>query len=295
MKEYTGSCYIGVVGPETDFADCTASINAILRRPGDSLPQRFSATKGYEARQKHINIFMDSPQYSFILLLDHDQIFQEHTLERLRSHKLPYVSGLYMRRQIAPIAPVWFREFRGQWPMEPWVGPVERGKLHKLGASGWGCTLVHRDVFTAVREILKGEWDVLEDDMDIWPYSIDVIMSSLKALRSILDERPANSTLYPALEHHVSTLELEIRPLRADREVVGSDIRFPFFAKQAGFQLYGDPDVRCGHMLNYNLTADDYDHLCRNSAEVEKAKKDTLKHVRAKRRELKARYEGLTI
>ena len=293
-KEYVGSCYIGVVGPETDFVLSYESINAIIRRNGDSTIERTMATKGYEARQWHINKFIES-HHDFIFLLDHDQIFEPDCLERLRSHKLPFVSGLYMRRQINPMAPVWFREFRGKWPLDPWIGAPERGKLHKLGASGWGCVLIHRDVILAVRELLKGEWEVLEDDMDIWPYDIDTVMAAIKGMRALVDEAPVASTMLPALDHHVKTLESEIRPLRADRDQIGSDIRFPFFALQAGYQLMGDPEVRCGHMLNYTLKPDDYDQLCAAAPdELAKAKKDTAKHVRAQRREMAARIEALT-
>ena len=290
MKEYEGSCYVGVVGPEIDIAECWASIQNVKLRPGDEGPKRFSATKGYEARQQHINIFMQS-KHDFILLLDHDQLFEPDTLEHLRSHKLPYVSGLYMRRQLHPVAPVWFRPFAGAWPMEPWVGKVERGKLHKIGASGWGCVLIHREVIEAVRKITKGEWDVLEDDMDVWPYDLLNIMSALRGIRYLVDSRPDESALYPSLKHHLETLEAEIRPLRADSSsIVGSDIRFPFYAKAAGFQLYGDPDVRCGHNINYILSPNDYDQF--PASEVEKAEKHTHKGILEQRRIMKGKLKA---
>jgi hypothetical protein len=50
----------------------------------------------------------------------------------------------------------------------------------------------------------------------------------------------------------------EIRPLRGVKDTVGSDIRFPFFAKMAGYQLYCDSGVRCDHVINYPLSPDDY-------------------------------------
>ena len=51
----------------------------------------------------------------------------------------------------------------------------------------------------------------------------------------------------------------ELIPLRGVKdEIVGSDIRYPFYARAAGYQLYGDPDVRPQHMVSYPLTCDDY-------------------------------------
>jgi len=258
QKEYTGSAYLCVVGPDGEHGPSRDSIEKIARRPGDSPLAFIRATKGYEARQAHINNFIEKTQYEFILMLDHDQVFPMDTLERLRSHKLPYISGLYLRRNPELMAPVWYRPFGGKWPMEPWVGIPERGKLHPLGASGWGCMLMHRDVVVGVRALLKGEEEVLEDDMDIWPYDIARIMDAINGLDNLLETK----NLHPvAIKAFVEVLKEEIRPLRCDREIVGSDIRFPFYAKAAGFQLMGDPEVRCGHVINYPLSPNDYDIL----------------------------------
>ena len=162
MRQYEGSVYIGVVGPEVIPTLEMISIMNIQRREGDTIPNFHIGTKGYQARQWHVNKFMES-EHDFILLLDHDMRFAEDTLERLRSHKLPYVSGLYMRRRFAPIMPVWYRPFDGRWPMRPWLDVPERGRLHELGASGWGCILIHREVIEKTREILHGEDEIIED------------------------------------------------------------------------------------------------------------------------------------
>ena len=259
-REYTGTVYIASVGGDLEPGQSRDSIENLARRTGDSRPVFVRATKGYEARQTHLNNFISKTTHDFILLLDHDMVFPVDTLERLRRHKLPYISGLYLRRTYAPMGPVWYRPFNGkQFPMEPWMGSIERGRLHEIGASGWGCILLHREVILAVRALLHGEWEVLEDDMDIYPYDLAAIMGAIRGLRTLADEKPSLPTLRPALEHHTSVLEQQIRPLRADREPVGSDIRFPFFARLAGFKMYGDPDVRPGHVLYYPLSPDDYD------------------------------------
>jgi hypothetical protein len=263
MKQYEyRSVYIGVVGSEDENGECRDSIDRIKRQAMDFGPLYIRGTKGYEARQAHINNFMARPEYDGILLLDQDQIFPGNTLERLRAHKLPYVTGYYMRRRYQPILPVWYKLGpRGQWPMTPLTQDPEPGKLIPLGASGWGCVLIHREVITAVRELLKGEPECIEDDMDLWPYDLARVMSAIRGLQALVDEKPSEVTAWPALEAHTRTLVEEVRPLRVLKDSVGSDLRFPFYAREAGFTLMGDPDLRLGHMLNYPLHPDDYSAL----------------------------------
>lgn len=288
--EYTGSAYIGVVGPEIDYGEAWRSVMHIVRRQGDELPAFFTGTKGYELRQLHINKFMES-HHAFLLMLDHDMIFPADTLERLRNHKLPYVSGLYMRRQYDPIAPIWFENNpRGLWPAEPMTRDPERGQLHKIGASGWGCILIHREVIQNTRGILKGEPEVIEDDMDVWPYDLTRITGAIKGLRELVDTAPGKRTLLPALAHHTTTLEGELRPLRGRNDAVGSDIRYPYYAKAAGYQLWGDPDVKCGHILQYPLGPDDFTGA--GSDFVDRLHKSSTRRVRKARRDWRQEMEA---
>ena len=254
-KEYTGTVRIVVTGGSVEIGECRDSIARIVTRQGDTGPQYGRATKGYDARQKHLNNFIESGQ-DFILFLDHDMYFAPDTLERLRAHKLPYVSGVYMRRQWKTLAPVWYRKFEGKWPMQPWVGTIADDKLHEIGASGWGCVLVHKDVIHAVRAILKGEHEVIEDDLDIWPYDIKEVMRAVNGLGNLVDTNEKIDA--PLVKAYHDILKEEIKPLRCDNEVVGSDIRFPFFALQAGYQLMGDPKVSPGHNVNFALDTDMY-------------------------------------
>ena len=255
QNTYTGSVYSGVVGPDAEYGQCRDSIEAIARRLADSALVYTRATKGYEARQWHINNFIDNTKHDFIFLMDSDMTFPRDALERLRGHGMPYVSGFYMRRNAELLAPVWYRPFTGIFPMEPWAGDIQQGKLYKIGASGWGCILVHRAVILGVRALLKGEWEVLEDDMDIYPYDLEKITHAINGMQQLIDSDIMSKVAFQA---YIDYLREEIRPLRCDREVVGSDIRFPFFALQAGFQLYGDPVVACGHVVNLPLTLAHY-------------------------------------
>ncbi|KPJ87099.1 MAG: hypothetical protein AMJ53_18675 [Gammaproteobacteria bacterium SG8_11] len=255
-KEYTGSVYIGVVGGDLEYGAARDSIHNLLRRPGDGAPVFLRATKGYEARQMQVNRFLESP-HAFMLLLDHDMVFAADTLERLRAHKFPYVTGAYMRRQIEPaMAPVWFKDNPGgEWPH--WPETTVSDELTPVGASGWGCVLIHREVVLAVRALLNGEWEILEDDMDLWPYDLRRIMAALNALDQ-LTGRPF-SVAWKDARRYVEMLREEIRPLTGDKSsVVGSDIRFPYFARQAGYQLMLDPAVTPKHILHYGLQVDDF-------------------------------------
>ena len=287
MKDQN-TCYIGVVGGDAEIGICRDSIEGIRLRPGDAGPHFMRATKGFEARQKHIDNWIDNTSHDWILLLDHDQVFAPDTLERLRSHKKTYVSGYYMRRQAKPIASVWFKPWGGEFPIEPWVHPPEKGKLHRLGASGWGCILMHRSVIEDTRVILKGEKEVIEDDMDIWPYDLDKVMGAINALKQLSTlDKPIEP---PLLEQAVTTLALEIRPLRGLKNNVGSDIRFPFYALQAGHQLWGDPDVRPGHILSYTLSPNDFDMMPQDS--LDKMEAATVKGYTPEREQIRELLAG---
>lgn len=84
--------------------------------------------------------------------------------------------------------------------------------------------------------------------MDLWPYDLARLSQVIGLLNS-----PE-----PKIAEAVTILREELRPLRGMKDIVGSDIRYPFFAREAGYTLYGDSGVRCKHMLNYPLDPDDF-------------------------------------
>jgi len=217
------TAYIGVVGPDDYPGHAMLSIGNLTRRAGDSEIHFSFATKGYEARQSHINNFKKST-HDEIILLDHDMQFAPDTIERLRSHGQPFVSGYYMRRHIKPLVPVWFEPYDGLWPMMPFLKIPERGKLHPIGGSGWGCMYMRREVVEAVKKVAGHEQEIFE---------------------GYLHKRP--DTGEPLFTNWTNP--------------IGSDVRFPILALLAGYQLLGDPDIRPGHYVNYALTPDDYESL----------------------------------
>lgn len=250
--------YIAVAEGDNEYGECRDSIERIRKRPGDEGPIFGRGTKGYETRGHLVKTFLES-RHGAILMLDGDMTFPTDTLERLRSHNLPYVSGLYMRRNLGPVAPVWFEPFSGSWPLRPWLTPIQPGRLYELGATGWGCVYIRREVFEAMRPLLKGEAFVLEDDMDLWPYDLPAIMQALKGLRTVIHDQYASQFSRQDAAGYLAALEREIKPLHGSKhDCIGSDIRFPFYARQAGYILYGDPDVSCGHDMHYAVSALDY-------------------------------------
>lgn len=256
-KEYTGSCYIGVVGSELEHGACRDTIEKIVTRKKDERAEPIRATKGYEARQMHLNNWYTNTKHPFLLLLDSDMLFPPDTLERLRGHKQPFVSGFYMRRMIRPVLPVWYEQGQpGVMPMKPMTAVLEHNKTYPIGASGWGCMLIHRDVVTATKKLLKGENEIIEDDMDLYPYDYKKIM---QARRIVLETAKGKPMTEANIKFVLETFVNEIKPLRGiQNEVVGSDIRFPFFAHLAGFPLLGDTGVHCHHMTDYPVSLDDW-------------------------------------
>ena len=172
----TETTYIGVAGAETDYGPCRDSIELIERGPNDSLWYG-RGTKGYEVRQRHINRFIES-DHTWLLLLDADMVFAPDTLGRLRSHGVQYVTGYYVQRRYQPIVPVWFKPTTG-WPPEPFTDVPERGRLHRLGASGWGGVLIPREVIEGTRaRVLRGQWGGHENDLAACPYHLHAVMEA---------------------------------------------------------------------------------------------------------------------
>ncbi len=232
-KRYDGTAYVGVAMGEFGITEAHNSLFLMARRAGDSDVIPIVATKGWEARQEHVERFQKGP-HQWLLLLDGDMGIPPMLLERLRSHGLPCVSGHYLRRGFEPMKPIWYEddpEFR--WPMMPFRKTPEAGRLYRLGASGSGCWLIHREVIEAVEPMLKGETFFCDDPMTWWPHDVGAVLAGHEKL-------------------HV---------LRGRKDRVGSDVRLSFFIRQAGYTIWGDPDASCGHFVQYPISLRDWELL----------------------------------
>lgn len=225
-----GTAYIGIATSETVIGAAQRSIGAMYRRPGDGNPIFGEFTKGAEAREYFAREVLAS-SHSWILYLDGDMLYPPNLLERLRCHGLPCVSGHYVRRKEGLILPIWYEddpEFH--WPMMPFRGTPQQGRMYRLGATGFGCWLIHRCVFEAVEPLLKGEAFVWQDDMDVWPYDLKEVLAGREQLRM----------------------------LKGTKDQVGADVRLSYFIRRAGFPIWGDPDAFCGHYIQYPLSLTDW-------------------------------------
>ncbi len=259
-RRLTGSVYIGVAGSEIELGAAYRSVNAIIRRTSDSQIYFGEGTKGVEVRQEHVDAFLRS-EHNFILFLDGDMDYPPETLEVLRSHGLPCVSALAFRRTYKPTTiPAWYEDDPGfNWPMMPFRETPEVGRLYRLGATGFFCWLIHRSVFEAVTPVLKGELPILEDDMDVWPYSLPEVIAGREKLRL----------------------------LRGIKRTVGADVRLSFFIRQAGFTIWGDPGVTCGHYINYPLGLAEWASYGREfRRQFGQMTDENLTHLRAEHRQV---------
>jgi glycosyltransferase involved in cell wall biosynthesis len=238
-KQYGGTAYVGVATSDTVTTfRSLISVERIERRPGDSQVWWGAFTKGVESREHHVREFLGGG-HDYILFLDGDMWYPPDALERLRSHGLPCVTGLYYRRTLDPHAvPIWYEDDPTfQWPMMPFRGTPHPGRLYRLGGTGFGCWLIHREVFETVAPLLKGEYYVHEDDMDVWPYDLTKVLAG----------------------------EEQLRPLRGVKTRVGADLRLSFFIRQAGYTIWGDPNVSCGHFTTIPIG---HEHWANLSAAV---------------------------
>ncbi len=94
------------------------------------------------------NIVMDAMRAgcSHLVMMDADQVYDQNTILRLLSHKLPVVGCLVYRRY-PPFDPLMFRGEIGEYKgIEEW----EPGSLVEVDATGTGCVLYDMRVFRKI-------------------------------------------------------------------------------------------------------------------------------------------------
>ena len=159
--------------------------------------------------------------HDWVFFLDSDVIPPEDVIERLASHRLPIVSGMYTAKQAGNFVwSVWVDSVdpsNGAKCFSP-VIDFENDKLLKVdGVVGAGCLMVHRKVFEKISELYP--------DLPFFFWTKDRDPKVFK------DFKLPNARMNNASE----------------------DFWFCLLARSAGFDIVVDPGVKCGHLAFVEL------------------------------------------
>ena len=222
-----GTTYVGVATSTTADLGALTSVYDIRLRPGDSGPNWHHAARGDISRSMFIDKFL-AGDWDNLLFLDGDMRFPPDLLERLRAHDLPFVAGLYFRRQLDPMWPLAFEYERPlALPFTPLYDYPKRG-LVRVNASGCGCWLVKREVFADIQAEMK---------------------------RTIKERLGLDLARVPFM------MDGPMPEVRDDYQRIGADLRFCYYAQRAGYDIWldCDPELDIGHFAHIPLTRKDYE------------------------------------
>lgn len=144
------SVMVAGLSADRQYLTSTLSFTKIKTRPADGVFVQHG-TRGDVGRGIIADQFLKS-NHDGLLMLDLDQRFPENTLEQLRSHARPMVSGHYMKRTTRFLQSIWQYTLDGDWPYLPYIAPnIPITGLHRIATTGMGCVLIHREVVERVR------------------------------------------------------------------------------------------------------------------------------------------------
>ncbi len=141
-----------------------------LRRSGVTVSEAFiSPTYIHIGRERLANRFLYEPELTHICFIDSDNVLSNDTIVKLLELDLPFVGALYFRRQGTPepVACYWHNKHRtkvrfatqevydycAEHDLGIYDGPVSLPEPHlmEVDAIGFGCTLIRREVFEAIK------------------------------------------------------------------------------------------------------------------------------------------------
>jgi len=158
--------------------------------------------------------------FEWIFFLDSDVILPKDTFQKLFSHNLPLISGLYKAKK--PNGFFWAAWMQGKAPdgKDAFV-PVATwsGRLFEVDVVGTGCMLIHRSVFTGIRA---------KTDLPFFVW---------------------------AKERNPGLLDKLGIPIPLMREV-SEDFWFCMLARHCGFKVVIDGEVKCGHITTVKVLED---------------------------------------
>lgn len=121
----------------------------MLRRMKLPADAAFHTLTGYRVdlqRNECVRLFLQS-SFEWLMFLDDDVFAPEETFERLSSHGLDVVSGLYYHK-VEPIEPLAYVDRGTHFEVPP---DFAIGKLIEVDLGGAGCLLIHRRVLEATQ------------------------------------------------------------------------------------------------------------------------------------------------
>ena len=156
--------------------------------------------------------------FEWLFFLDSDVILPKDALQKLMSHNLPLVCGLYKAKK--PNGFFWAAWMKGKAPdgKDAFV-PIAtwNGRLFEVDVIGTGCMLIHRSVFEGIRA---------KTDLPFFMWS---------------------------KERNPALLDKMNLPDPMMREI-SEDFWFCLLAKHNGFKVVVDGDVKCGHISTVKIT-----------------------------------------
>lgn len=159
--------------------------------------------------------------FEWIFFLDSDVILPDNALNNLFSHNQPLINGMYKAKK--PGGFFWAVWMRVDTPdKKEAFAPIAtwKGRLISVDVVGTGCMLVHRSVFEKIRE-----------------------------------KYPNLPLFFWAKDRDSKMLDQMNLPDPLMREV-SEDFYFCMLAKDCGFNVIVDTDVKCGHISTVKIEED---------------------------------------
>lgn len=146
---------IAVASHETQHVGSIRTAYLMRREEQDKFVDQWR-WRGDVAREAFVKTLLEDDYFGpedALLLLDADQLHPHDLLEKLRAHDLDMVCAHYYRRETSPIQSLCYEIGDGTWPYLPYLHPPKEG-LHEIAVTGFGCVLIKKKVFQAVKETL---------------------------------------------------------------------------------------------------------------------------------------------
>jgi hypothetical protein len=207
------------------------------------------ATRGYAVRRVYGYAAIDQARnemtaqaladgYDETLWIDSDISFEPQAVDRLRSHDLPIVCGIYARKRMRALA---CHTLPGT---ERLVFGAEGG-LTEILYAGAGFLLVRREVYAAMQECLDLPACNHRFGKPIVPYFQPMVVADAVSSRSRLPSGNFGAS--------------ETRSCPADRTYwyLPEDYAFCERARQCGYQIMADTKIRLWHHGSYGYTWED--------------------------------------